>query len=111
MNEGSRADGRPTYDLIVVGDQVVVGEQVVPAAIAISGERIAALLDPERARESGLAARTIDATGKIVLPGPIDAHVHHRTLNDTADSWESLTRGRPSEGSPRSSRTSRTARR
>ena len=29
----------------------------------------------------------------MVLPGVIDAHVHQRTFNDTADTWESLTRG------------------
>jgi dihydropyrimidinase len=81
------------YDFILVGDRVVVGDQVVPAGIAISGERIAALLDVEQARRPGQAARTIDVSGKVVLPGAIDAHVHHRTFNDTADSWESLTRG------------------
>src|SRR5437763_3235160 len=80
------------YDLVVVGDQVVVGERVVAAGIAVKGERIAALLEFDQARRPGLAARTIDAGGKVVLPGPIDAHVHHRTLNDAADSWESVTR-------------------
>jgi dihydropyrimidinase len=82
----------PQYDLIVSSDQVVVGERVVAAGIAIQGERIAALLDLEQARQPGLAARTIDASGKVVLPGVIDAHVHHRTRNESADSWESLTR-------------------
>jgi D-hydantoinase len=80
------------YDLIVVGDQVVVGERVVAAGIAVKGERIAALLERDEARRPGLAARTIDASGKVVLPGAIDAHVHHRTMNDAADSWESVTR-------------------
>jgi D-hydantoinase len=81
-----------TYDLLVLGDQVVVGEQVVPAGIAIKGERIAALLDLEEARQPGLSAQTIDATGKLILPGPIDAHVHFHTRNESADSWESATR-------------------
>src|ERR671930_702545 len=88
MSDGEAAP----YDLVVVGDQVVVGERVVAAGVAIRGERIAALLEPDEARRPGLAARTIDATGKVVLPGAIDAHVHHRTRNDAADSWESLTR-------------------
>jgi dihydropyrimidinase len=86
------SDSPPIYDLLVLGDRVVVGEQVMPAGIAIKGERIAALLDLDEARQPGLAAQTIDATGKEVLPGPIDAHVHHRTRNDAADSWESVTR-------------------
>jgi dihydropyrimidinase len=80
------------YDLLVMGDQVVVGDRVVAAGVAINGERVAALLDLDEARRPGVAARTIDVTGKVVLPGPIDAHVHHRTRNDAADSWESVTR-------------------
>src|SRR5262249_24208027 len=83
----------PLYDLVVISDQVVVGERVVPAAIAVSGEHIAAILDPDLARRPGLAARVLDLTGKVLLPGPIDVHVHHRTLNASVDSWESLTRG------------------
>ena len=81
------------YDLIVVGERVVLGERVAPAGIAITGERIAALLDAEQARRPGLAARTIDVGDSYVLPGPIDAHVHHRTKNASVDSWETLTRG------------------
>ncbi len=80
------------YDLVVIGDQVVNGDRVGPAGIAVRGERIAALLDVDEAQRPGLAAHTIDARGKIVLPGAIDAHVHLRTMNDAADSWESVTR-------------------
>ena len=80
------------YDLVVIGDQVVIGDRVGPAGIAVRGERIAALLDVDEAQRPGLATRTIDARGKIVLPGAIDAHVHLRTMNDAADSWESVTR-------------------
>ena len=83
----------PAYDLVVVSDQVVLGERVAPAGIAIVGEQIAAILDADLARRPGLAARVLDLTGKVILPGPIDAHVHHRTLNATVDSWESLTKG------------------
>ena len=72
--ERGSADGSEAYDLIVLGDQVVVGWQVVSAAIAVKGERIAGLLDLEEGRQPGVAARTIDARGKVVLPGPIDAH-------------------------------------
>ncbi len=94
MSETSSARrGPPSYDLMVIGERVVVGDGVVAAGIAIKGEQVAALLDAEQARRPGLATRTIDVGDKIVLPGVIDAHVHHRTLNDTADSWGSLTRG------------------
>jgi dihydropyrimidinase len=88
-----RAPAAPAYDLVVLSDQVVLGERLVPAAIAVVGEQIAAVLDVELARRPGLAARTLDLTGKVILPGPIDAHVHHRTLNASVDSWESLTKG------------------
>jgi len=81
------------YDLVVVSDRVVLGDRVVPAGIAVVGEQIAAVLDADLARRPGLAARTLDLTGKVILPGPIDAHVHHRTLNASVDSWETLTRG------------------
>lgn len=83
----------PPYDLVVVSDQVVLGERVVPAGIAVVGETIAAVLDADLARRPGLAARLLDLTGRVILPGPIDAHVHHRTMNASVDSWETLTRG------------------
>ena len=89
----SDATSASTYDLMVVSDQVVLGDRLVPAGIAITGEKIAAVLDAGLARQPGLAARTLDLTGKVILPGPIDAHVHHRTLNASVDSWETLTKG------------------
>lgn len=81
------------YDLVVVSDRVVLGDCVVPAGVAVFGETIAAILDADRARTPGIAARTIDLGTSYVLPGPIDAHVHHRTLNASVDSWETLTKG------------------
>lgn len=61
------------YDLVVRGGQVVTGLGTVPADVGVRGERIAAV---------GLGLRghrEIDATGLLVLPGAIDAHVHMRT--------------------------------
>ncbi len=86
------SDG-PGYDLLVLADQAVVGDQVVSAGIAVRGERIAALLGLDEAQRAGSAARTIDARGKVVLPGPIDAHVHHNAFSDNPDDWGALTRG------------------
>src|SRR5688572_27574771 len=34
----------PAYDLVVVSDRVVLGERLVPAGIAVVGEKIAAIL-------------------------------------------------------------------
>ena len=62
------------FDLVVRGGTVVLPQtDGVPADIAISGEKIAAVLAPGTAVDS---AATLDAAGKIVLPGVIDVHLH-----------------------------------
>jgi dihydropyrimidinase len=63
-----------TFDLIVRGGTVVFperGEQ--RADVAIRDERIAAILAPGTPAQ---AAHTLDATGRHVFPGLIDAHLH-----------------------------------
>ncbi len=45
--------------------------------VLVDGETIAAILAPGQAASMGITAdRTIDATGKYVVPGGIDAHTH-----------------------------------
>jgi len=62
-------------DLVVRGDTVVTPQGVGAFDVAIAGERIVAV-----AASGSLpvpdGARLIDATGKIVMPGGIDPHVH-----------------------------------
>ena len=65
------ADAR--VDTIIHGGQVVTSTQTFESAIAISGEKIVALGPMELLPP---ADNYIDATGKFVLPGLIDAHVH-----------------------------------
>jgi len=60
-------------DTIVVGGQIVTSSQVYDASLAISGEKIVAI-GPESLLPS--ADNYIDASGKFVLPGLIDSHVH-----------------------------------
>ena len=60
-------------DTIVRGGQVVTSSQVLDAAVAIQGDKIVAVA-PEHLLPP--ADRVIDAEGKFVLPGLIDAHVH-----------------------------------
>ena len=60
-------------DTIIRGGQVVTSSQVLDAAVAIQGEKIVAVA-PEHLLPP--ADRVIDAEGKFVLPGLIDAHVH-----------------------------------
>jgi len=69
-------------DLIVRGGQVVTASDVVETAVAIRGDRIVAigseaLLPP--------ADRVIDASGKYVLPGLIDCHLH---IGPEYDDWK-----------------------
>lgn len=63
------------FDLIIRGDRVVTPHGVGAWDIAVKGEKIAALAAPGTL-EDGAAGRVIDATGKIVMPGGIDPHVH-----------------------------------
>ncbi len=59
------------YDLIIRNGTVATGSDVMNADVGITDGRIAAL-----GHDLGTAADTIDATGKLVLPGGIDSHVH-----------------------------------
>ncbi|WP_179145342.1 dihydropyrimidinase [Rhizobium sp. RU36D] len=60
-----------TYDLAIRGGTIVTATDMYRADIGISGERIAII-----AEEVSGAAREIDATGLLVMPGGIDSHVH-----------------------------------
>src|SRR5687767_6427698 len=64
-----------TYDLLIRGGTLVTGTGRSQADIAVTDGRIAAVSPPGAGLE---AARTIDATGRHVLPGAIDVHSHHR---------------------------------
>jgi dihydroorotase len=63
-----------TYDLIVKGGRVIDPSLRINAVrdVAIAGGRIAAV----EASIAGDAAETIDARGKLVVPGSIDIHTH-----------------------------------
>ena len=60
----------PTYDLVVQNGEIVTADERLRRDIGISDGRIAAI-------EDGLSGhRTMDATGKLILPGGIDSHCH-----------------------------------
>jgi dihydropyrimidinase len=69
-------------DTIVRGGRVVSASGITDTAIAIRGDRIVAL-GPETVLPP--ADRVIDASGKYVLPGLIDCHLH---IGAEYDTWQ-----------------------
>lgn len=63
------------FDLIITGGEVVTPQGAAVCDVAIVGETIAAVAGPGTFGADS-AKRVIDATGKIVMPGGIDPHVH-----------------------------------
>ena len=62
-----------TYDLVIKNGRVISSEADFIADVAVSGEYIAEI-------GTDLSGRTeVDATGKLVVPGAVDGHVHIRT--------------------------------
>ncbi|NUS35612.1 MAG: amidohydrolase family protein [Pseudarthrobacter sp.] len=88
-------------DLVIANATVVNGTGRQTAHILVQDGRIAALVDA--AQPVPAAIRTIDATGKLVIPGGVDGHCHvaqvtgrFRTLDDyrttsTAALWGGTT--------------------
>ena len=61
-------------DLVVRSDRVVTPHGVGAYDVAIQGDKIVAVATPDTL--TGDVTRTVDATGKIVVPGGIDPHTH-----------------------------------
>jgi dihydropyrimidinase len=79
------------YDCVIRGGTVVTDAVTVRADVAIRGECIAAIgVDLPPGNEE------IDARGKLVMPGGVDAHAHIEQFSSngiqTSDDWESATR-------------------
>jgi dihydropyrimidinase len=86
------------FDLVVRGGTVVTGAVQFQSDVCIRSGRIEAFtLNP------GIAAdQVVDASGKLILPGVIDAHVHMQIMQQdkypTADDFESGTRAAAAGG-------------
>jgi allantoinase len=76
-------------DLLIAGGQIVSEHEVLAADLAIADGRVAAILEP--GARGVQAARRIDARGKLVLPGLVDAHVHFNEPGRTH--WEGYATG------------------
>ncbi|PTW62584.1 dihydropyrimidinase [Breoghania corrubedonensis] len=62
------------YDLLIKGGTVVTGVDVIACDVGINGEQIAAI------GTNLTGARTIDASGLLVMPGGVDSHCHIEQL-------------------------------
>ena len=63
--------------ILIQNGTVVTAEGRLDADVLVDGEKIAAVLPRQPGTATGVTAdRVIDATGRYVLPGGIDAHTH-----------------------------------
>ena len=77
-------------DLVISGGTLVTSRGRRTADIGVAGERIARIAEPGSA---GGASEVVDASGLLVLPGLIDAHVHFRQPGlEHEEDWQSGSR-------------------
>lgn len=87
-------------DLIITGACIITmdpARQIIPdGAIAITGGKITAIGATDQITATHTAYETLNATGKVMLPGLIDVHAHAghgliKTMGmDQGDTWEDL---------------------
>jgi dihydroorotase len=78
-----------SVDLVIHGATLVTPDSQYPASVAIHDGKIAAIGAADAMPPS---AETLDATGKFLLPGAIDVHVHFRDPGYThKETWETGT--------------------
>ena len=85
--------------ILIKGGTVIGPTGAAPADVLVDGEKIVALLEPGSnalgADLKNTADTVIDATGKYVIPGGIDAHTHFELPfggTEASDTFESGTR-------------------
>ncbi len=65
-----------SFDLIVKGGKVVTPGKVVEGSVLVKDGKVSAVVEKDMMPHEVDAAEVIDASGKYVLPGMIDPHVH-----------------------------------
>jgi dihydropyrimidinase len=80
-----------SYDLVIRDGTVVNASETAQADVAINGGSIAAI-----GRDLAPGKREIDASGKYIMPGGVDAHAHIEQLSASglinSDTFESATK-------------------
>ena len=84
-----------SIDLVVKGDIVTPDDVIHDGFVAVSGGQIAAI---GLNTEAPSAEQVLDARGKLVLPGAIDAHVHSASVKDKPEGLFNTTRAAASGG-------------
>ncbi len=78
------------FDIVIRNGTVATASETFEADVGIAGDTISAI-----GRTLGAGRREIDARGKLVLPGGVDAHAHIEQLSGmnimNADTFESAT--------------------
>ena len=69
------------YDLVIRGGTIVTADDQYEAEIGIRGGQIAAI-------GHDLPGRTLDATGRLVMPGGVDTHCHIEQLQEAGGADE-----------------------
>jgi 5-methylthioadenosine/S-adenosylhomocysteine deaminase len=100
LSQGRRASG-PVADLLIVGGTVVTMDKthrvIENGALAIRNDKIIAVGTRAEIARRYRATRTIDATGRAVIPGLINTHTHvpmslFRGISDDLDLNDWLTK-------------------
>ena len=82
------------YDVVITNGTILSADGETKADVAIRGETIAAV-GPGLAAQAGAGTEIIDATGRQVIPGGVDVHVHLELPfcgTVSSDDWNTGTR-------------------
>src|SRR5262245_37800174 len=77
---GAQTTGQQPTDLVITGGTVITVDAsrrvLAPGAVAIRGSDIVAVGTPGDIAAAYTAARALDATGRVVMPGLVNTHGH-----------------------------------
>src|SRR5579872_1849117 len=80
MMDGNLAGRQHTLDLLITGGTVITMDPefrvIEDGAVAVEGDKISMVGKRAEVAASGPAAKIMDATGTLVMPGMINGHAH-----------------------------------